>query len=47
MSFDALEDPRMDRSKTYPLQEIVFLAIFSALQGIKSWLGIELLGNER
>ena len=47
VSFDALEDPRMDRSKKYPLQEIVFLAIFAALQGIESWRGIELLGNER
>jgi predicted transposase YbfD/YdcC len=47
VTFDALEDPRVDRSKKYPLQEIVFLAIFAALQGIESWRGIELLGNER
>ena len=28
VSFDCLEDPRLDRSKKYPLCEIIFLAIF-------------------
>ena len=46
MSFDALEDPRMDRSRKYPLQEVVFLANFAALQGVESWRGIELLGDK-
>jgi len=45
--FDEIEDPRLDRSKKYPLNEIVFLAIFGALLGIESWRGLELLGEER
>ena len=47
VNFDLIEDPRLDRHKKYPLSEIVFLALFAALQGIESWRGIELLGNER
>jgi predicted transposase YbfD/YdcC len=47
VNFDLIEDPRLDRQKKYPLREIVFLALFAALQGIESWRGIELLGNER
>ena len=34
VSFDKIEDPRLDRSKKYPLSEIIFLAIFAALLGI-------------
>jgi predicted transposase YbfD/YdcC len=45
--FDEIEDPRIDRSKLYPLCEILFLALFGALLGIESWRGLELLGNER
>jgi len=45
--FDEIEDPRLDRSKKYTLNEIVFLAIFGALLGIESWRGLELLGEER
>ena len=47
VNFDLIEDPRIDRQKKYPLREILFLALFAALQGIESWRGIELLGNER
>lgn len=47
VSFDDIEDPRLDRSKKYPLNEIIFLAIFGALLGIESWRGLELLGEER
>ena len=47
VSFDGIEDPRLDRSKKYPLNEIIFLAIFGALLGIESWRGLELLGEER
>lgn len=45
--FDELEDPRLDRRKKYPLDEIIFLANFAALLGVESWRGIALLGNER
>ncbi len=47
VSFDSLEDPRLDRRKKYPLCEIIFLAIVGALLGIESWRGLELLGEER
>ena len=36
VTIDALEDPRVDRIKKYPLQKIVFLAIFAALLGLKA-----------
>ncbi|MBI1883564.1 MAG: ISAs1 family transposase [Chlamydiae bacterium] len=47
VNFDAIEDPRLDRNKLYPLCEIIFLALVGALLGIESWRGLELLGNER
>lgn len=47
VSFDKIEDPRLDRSKKYPLSEIIFLAIFAALLGIESWRGTALLAQER
>jgi hypothetical protein len=45
--FDSIEDPRIERSKKFPIEEIIFLAIFGALLGIESWRGLALLGNER
>jgi predicted transposase YbfD/YdcC len=45
--FDSIEDPRIERGKKFPIEEIIFLAIFGALLGIESWRGIELIGNER
>lgn len=47
ISFEGIEDPRVDRSKKYPIEEIIFLCIFAALYGVESWRGTELLGNER
>lgn len=47
VTFDQIEDPRMNRRKLYPLCEVLFLALFGALLGIESWRGLELLGNER
>lgn len=47
VSFDEIEDPRIDRRKLYPLCEVLFLALIGALLGIESWRGLELLGNER
>ena len=47
VSFDMIEDPRLDRTKKYPIEEIIFLALFAALLGIESWRGIELVGKER
>ena len=45
--FDAIEDPRIERGKKFPIEEILFLAIFGALLGVESWRGLSLLGNER
>ncbi len=47
VNFDMIEDPRLDRTKKYPIEEIIFLALFAALLGIESWRGIELVGKER
>lgn len=47
VSFDSIEDPRINRRKLYPLSEVLFLALFGALLGIESWRGLQLLGNER
>ncbi len=34
LSFNEIEDLRLDHSKKYPLNEIVFMAIFGALLDI-------------
>ena len=31
VKFDEVEDPRLERSKKYPLVEIIFIAMFAAL----------------
>lgn len=45
--FDGIEDPRVERSKKHPIGEIIFVVIFAALLGIKSWRGTALVGSER
>lgn len=45
--FDEIEDPRIERSKKYPIGEIIFVVIFAALLGVESWRGTALLGSER
>jgi hypothetical protein len=45
--FYEIEDPRVERSKKYPIGEIIFLVIFAALLGIESWRGTALVGTER
>ena len=47
VNFDSIEDPRLDRTKKYPICEIIFLSIFGALWGVESWRGLETLGEER
>ena len=29
VNFDMIEDPRLDRTKKYPIEEIIFLALFA------------------
>ena len=47
VAFGALEDPRINRRKLYPLSEIFFLSLAAALVGVKSWRGVETFGHER
>jgi hypothetical protein len=42
VTFDEIEDPRVERSKKYPIVEIIFIAIFASLLGIESWRGTAL-----
>jgi len=46
-AFLGIEDPRIDRTKKYPLSEILFLVLLGALMGVESWRGIEMVGLER
>ena len=45
--FDKIEDPRPKLRTTYPLREIIFLAIVANLCGIEGWEGIAIFGQER
>lgn len=45
--FNEIEDPRIERKKLYPLNEVLFLTLYSALVNAESWRSIELTGNER
>lgn len=45
VSFQGLDDPRIDRTKKYPLIELVFLTIVASLCGANSWQGVILVGE--
>jgi predicted transposase YbfD/YdcC len=45
--FSNMEDPRIHRTKLYPLCEIMFLILCGAICGVKSWRGIEDFGEDR
>ncbi|MBF0208364.1 MAG: ISAs1 family transposase [Oligoflexia bacterium] len=45
--FNELEDPIIDHHKKYPLNEIVFLTLYSCLINVESWSAKEIVGNER
>jgi len=47
VAFLGIEDPRVDRTKKYPLSEILFLVLLGSLMGVESWRGIEMVGGER
>lgn len=47
ISFASINDPRLNRTKKYPLEEVLFIPIFAAFCGIESWRGMELLANEK
>lgn len=46
VSFAGIEDPRVARTRKYPLEEVLFLVLIGALMGVESWRGIELTGKE-
>jgi predicted transposase YbfD/YdcC len=45
--FSELEDPRIDRKKLYPLEEILFTTLCSVICGSESWYDIEDFGEAR
>ena len=45
--FSELEDPRIDRKKLYPLEEILFTTLCSVICGAESWYDIEDFGEAR
>lgn len=47
VKFSGIEDPRIDRNKKFPLHEIIFLVLCSALCNAASWRGMEIFGEER
>ena len=45
--FKELEDPRVDRTKDYPLEEILFLVLAAVVSGVNHITEIELFGNTK
>jgi len=45
--FGILSDPRVDRSKLYPLTEILFVVLSGSICGAESWRDFVLFGNEK
>lgn len=45
--FGGLDDPRRDRLKKYPVEEIFFLALIGVICGASSWRMISLIGEAR
>ena len=45
--FDALEDPRIDRKKLYPLSEILLIVLCASICGAQSWRDFVIFGEEK
>jgi predicted transposase YbfD/YdcC len=45
--FDALKDPRIDRTKLHPLLEVVFIAVCALLSGANDFVGMEKFGKAK
>lgn len=45
--FDALEDPRIDRKKLYPLPEILLIVLCGSICGAQSWRDFVIFGEEK
>src|SRR5690349_413568 len=46
-SFRGLKDPRINRKKLYPLQEILLIVICATICGAESWRDFVLFGKEK
>ena len=46
-AYSNLKDPRIDRSKLYPLNEIIFLCISAVISGFQDWDEIVDFGEEK
>ena len=46
-SFEAIEDPRVDRTKQHQLLDIISIAIFGVLCGAEGWVDIESFGKTK
>ena len=47
VSFGEIDDPRMNRTKRHPLDEILFFILAAVICGVPSWCGVEDFGNDR
>src|SRR6266480_2219570 len=45
--FEALEDPRVDRTKHHALVDIIIIAILGVLCGAEGWVDVESFGNTK
>lgn len=45
--FGGLNDPRIDRTKLYPLSEVLFVVLTGSVCGAESWRDFELFGNAK
>ena len=45
--FSSLEDPRMERTKLHPLDNIIVIALCAVICGADSWVDIELFGESK
>ena len=46
-SFEALEDPRIDRCKRHQLLDIIVIAICATICGADSWVHMEMFGRSK
>jgi len=46
-AFDSITYPRVERTKAYPIGEIMFLILCAVLCGVESWRGVEDFGVDR
>ena len=45
--FGVLNDPRIERTKLYPLSEILFVVLSGSICGAESWRDFVLFGKEK